>query len=225
MASITRQMKGETMMNLTVTELSLGGRRPPLGEPVWEMALLYPDQGGWSEEDYLSLDIGRLVEFDNGSLEFLPVPTIFHQRIFKYLLFLFDQFVVQQKLGEVVPAPFPVRTIKGKYREPDLVFMRPGRKRNPLGQPYGADLLLEIVSDSPDDRKRDLEKKRKEYAQAKVPEYWIVDPELQQILVLVLEGNTYREHGAFGPGTIATSVVLPGFSVNVDAVFAAGQEP
>src|SRR5262245_11893886 len=112
-------------MNLNATELSLGGRRPPLGEPVWEMALNYPYQGEWSEDDYLNLDIGLLVEFDNGCLEILPVPTIFHQRIFKYLLFLFDQFVVKHKLGEVVPAPFPVGTLRGKYREPDLVFIRP----------------------------------------------------------------------------------------------------
>src|SRR5688500_10919023 len=99
-------------MNLVATDLALGGRIPPLGEPVWEMALNYPYQGEWSEESYLTLDIGRLVEFDNGSLEFLPVPTILHQRIFKYLLFLLDQFVVQHKLGEVIPAPFPVGTLK-----------------------------------------------------------------------------------------------------------------
>src|SRR5688572_11961765 len=141
-------------MNLVATELSLGGRVPPVGEPVWEMALNYPWQGEWSEESYLTLDIGRLVEFDNGCLEFLPVPTLFHQLVFKYLLYQFDQFVVQHKLGIVVPAPFPVGTLKGKYREPDLVFIRPGRKRNRHGQPFGADLLLEIVSGSPEDRRR-----------------------------------------------------------------------
>lgn len=211
-------------MNLSVTELSLGGRRPPVGEPVWEMALNYPYQGEWSEDAYLNLDIGRLVEFDNGCLEILPAPTLLHQLIFKYLLFLFDHFVVQHKLGEVVPAPFPIGTLRGKYREPGLVFMRPERKRNHLGQPQGADLLLEIVSGSPADRERDLEKKRKEYAAAKVPEYWIVDPEMRQIIVLVLDGKKYREHGLFGRGTQATSIALPGFSVDVDAVFAAGED-
>jgi Uma2 family endonuclease len=211
-------------MNPVVDELSLGGRIPPVGEPIWEMALNYPSQGHWTEANYLALDIGRLVEFNNGCLEFLPVPTLLHQRILKYLLFLFDQFVVRHKLGEVVPAPFPVRTVEGRYREPDIVFMRPGRRRNHLGQPYGADLLLEIVSGSPDDRERDLEIKREEYAQAQVPEYWIVDPELQQIVVLVLDGNLYREHGVFGRDATATSVELLGFTVEVDAVFAAGEE-
>ncbi len=211
-------------MILTATEIHLGGRTPPIGEPVWEMALNYPYQGKWSEASYLALDIGRLVEFNNGCLEFLPVPTILHQRIFKYLLFLFDRFIVQHRLGEIVPAPFPVRTIEGSYREPDLVFMRPERRRNHLGQPYGADLVLEIVSASDADRKRDLEIKWKEYAEAGIPEYWTVDPDLHQIMVLVLDGTTYREHGIFGRSTHATSVALPGFSVEVDAVFAAGQE-
>jgi Uma2 family endonuclease len=215
----------EHAMNLSATELSLGGRRPPLGEPVWEMALNYPYQGDWSEEAYLRLDIGRLVEFDDGCLEILPVPTLFHQLVFKYLLYQFDQFVTHHGLGIVVPAPFPVGTLRRKYREPDLVFMRPERKRNHLGQPYGADLLLEIISGSPADRVRDLEEKRAEYAAAKVPEYWIVDPELKQIIVLVLDGKSYREHGAFGVGATATSVALSGFSVDVAAVFAAGEEP
>jgi hypothetical protein len=38
-----------------------------------------------------------------------------------------------------------------------------------------------------------------------------------------LDGKTYREHGVFAAGSQATSVLLPGFSVNVAAVFAAGQ--
>jgi hypothetical protein len=42
--------------------------------------------------------------------------------------------------------------------------------------------------------------------------------------VLVLDGSAYREHGVFGRGATATSVALPGFSVDVDAVFAAGEE-
>ena len=69
-----------------------------------------------------------------------------------------------------------------------------------------------------------LEEKRKEYAAARVPEYWIVDPELRQIIPLVLDGKAYRAHGVFGRGTKASGVALPGFSVDVEAVFAAGDE-
>ena len=91
------------------------------------------------------------------------------------------------------------------------------------GQPEGADLVVEVVSEGEENRERDLVKKREEYAKAGISEYWIVDPQEKQITVLVLEGQTYREHGVFKPGTVATSFLLAGFSASVDAVFAAGQ--
>jgi Uma2 family endonuclease len=116
-----------------------------------------------------------------------------------------------------------VQLWSGKYREPDIVFVRRERIRE-LGKPTnGADLAMEVVSGDADDRMRDLVTKRQEYAQAKITEYWIVDPEEQRVTVLVLDGDTYREHGIFRPGEIATSVLLPGFTVDVTAVFAAGQ--
>jgi Uma2 family endonuclease len=87
----------------------------------------------------------------------------------------------------------------------------------------GTDLAIEVVSS--EGRKRDLEIKRDEYAHAGIPEYWIVDPELQEIQVLVLENSEYRVHGAFGMGADASSIELPGFSVSVEAVFRSVEEP
>ncbi len=51
--------------------------------------------------------------------------------------------------------------------------------------------------------------------------HWIVDPENQKILVLVLVGEAYRVHGEFGAGEKATSSCLSGFDVSVAAVLAA----
>ena len=81
----------------------------------------------------------------------------------------------------------------------------------------GADLVVEVVS--PDKPERDLVDKRDEYAEAQIPEYWIVNPQNETITVLRLEGSGYVEHGVFGRSAIATSVVLEGFSIVVDAVF------
>jgi Uma2 family endonuclease len=78
--------------------------------------------------------------------------------------------------------------------------------------------VIEIIS--PDDRSRDTVRKRREYAQAGIPEYWLVDPEARTIIVLVLNDNHYVEHGIFGVGEQATSRLLPGFSVDVSALFA-----
>jgi len=60
--------------------------------------------------------------------------------------------------------------------------------------------------------------KPREYARARIPEYWIIDPEKKLIRVLTLQGQSYHVHGEFGPGSQATSVLWPGFAVSVDAV-------
>jgi Uma2 family endonuclease len=106
----------------------------------------------------------------------------------------------------------------GKFREPDIQFMRSEHAaRRRRSHWIGADLVVEVVS--PDDRRRDLETKRGEYAQAAIPEYWIVDPEAQRITVLTLAGAEYAVHGEFGAGDQATSPLLSGFAVDVAALF------
>lgn len=192
------------------------------GEPAWEIALLFPPQGQWTEEEYLALNTNRLVELSDGCLEVLPVPMPLHQLILKFLLYQLDSFVSAQGNGMVLFAPTPMRLGPGKYREPDVLYLRPERVPDVRRQPTGADLVMEIVSEGAENRARDLEIKRQEYAAAGIAEYWIVDPEQQRITVLALEGQTYREHGVFAPGARATSVLLPGFGVDVQAAFAAG---
>jgi Uma2 family endonuclease len=184
--------------------------------------LLFPVQGSWTEEDYLQLDASRLIEFSEGSIEVLPMPTKLHQRIVRFLFLLFDQFVRSKKLGEVLFSPLPVRLWPDKYREPDILYLRSGRGEY-RGRPEGADLVVEVVSEGEEHRRRDLEIKPPEYARAGIAEYWIVDPEKHQIVVLALEGDAYREHGVFGVEERATSFLLSGFDVSVRDVFAAGR--
>ena len=52
---------------------------------------------------------------------------------------------------------------------------------------------MEIVS--PDNPARDIHVKRADYAEARIPEYWIVNPLSETITVLALEGTAYTEHG------------------------------
>jgi Uma2 family endonuclease len=65
---------------------------------------------------------------------------------------------------------------------------------------------------------RDTVIKRADYAEAGIPEYWIVNPEDATITVLKVGDGAYVAHGVFGRGTMATSSLLQGFTVSVDAV-------
>ncbi len=188
-------------------------------EPTWEIAFLYPTQGNWTEEDYLALDTNWLVELSDGFLEVLPMPTPYHQLLVDRLHGLVQQHVESRDLGRAFFAPLPIRLWPRKFRDPDVIFIRKEKLADLRRQPEGADLVMEVVSEGEESRQRDLVTKREEYAKARIGEYWIVDPELKQITVLVLDGDAYRVHGAFGAGQIATSAILPGLAAPVDGVF------
>lgn len=186
----------------------------PFGEPAWDIARLFPAQGQWSEEDYLQVPGNALVEFSDGNVEVLPMPTVSHQRITAFFYRALLAFLSARPIGEALFAPVRVRLWPGKFREPDVVFML-AEHSDRITDPFwiGADLVIEVVSD--ENRRHDLETKRREYARAGIPEYWIVDPRDATITVLALEGDSYAVHGEFAPGNRATSRLLPGFSVAV----------
>lgn len=190
------------------------------GEPAWDVARLFPNQGAWSVEEYLELDTNHLVEFSHGHVEVLPMPTEPHQLIVAFLYRALLTFVTAHDLGRVLFAPFRIQLWAGKYREPDIVFML-AENDDRRGKQYweGADLVMEVISE--DGRYRDTVTKRREYAWAGIPEYWIVDPRDEKITVLTLAGDSYEVHGEFGRGAEATSTLLEGFSVSVEEVLSA----
>jgi Uma2 family endonuclease len=202
-------------------------KHPERGEPVWELAHLFPSQGTWTEKDYLALDTNLLIEYSQGFLEVLPTPTREHQRIVGFLYRLLFAFVESRNLaGEVLFAPLRVKLAPGEIREPDVIYIAleaesAAQNKYPEGRAVG--IAMEVVSGSPADRDRDLVRKRGDYALAGIPKYWIVDPEEGAIIVLRLEGTEYVEHGRFSSGETATSHLLPGFSVPVDDTWAAAQ--
>jgi Uma2 family endonuclease len=177
---------------------------------------LLPPQGDWSEEAYLWLtdDTNRLIEFVDGYIEVLPMPTDEHQSISSFLHLTFTAYL-QSSGGIARYAPLRIRIRARKFREPDLLVLRDAhdpRRQNRYW--LGADLVVEIVS--PDKPERDLVEKRADYATGGIPEYWIVDPRQQTITVLALHEGRYQEHGVFSRGTQATSALLAGFAVAVD---------
>jgi Uma2 family endonuclease len=80
------------------------------------------------------------------------------------------------------------------------------------------DLVVEVVS--PGSAVHDRHDKNVAYAQAGVPEYWIVDPFSHTVELLTLKDEKYRVTGVFQGKAVLPSMVLPGFNVAVEKFFA-----
>lgn len=203
--------------------MSISGAATGLSPQDWPNFLvnILPRQGSWSDEEYLVLteQTNRLVEFTDGFLEELPMPTERHQAMVEYL---FDEFraYIKPRGGKARFAPLRLQIRPGKYREPDILLvlsLSDPRRQDRFWR--GADLAIEVVS--PDKPERDLVEKPTDYAEGGVQEYWIVNPIDETISVLRLEGAIYLEAGIYRRGDTANSVLLPGFSLDVAAVFEA----
>src|SRR5262245_46791138 len=86
---------------------------------------LLPQQGQWSQETYLWLSeqTNRLLEFTDGYVEVVPMPTDAHQTILAYLYQVFFAFL-HAAGGKVLFAPLRLRIRERKFREPDILLMR-----------------------------------------------------------------------------------------------------
>lgn len=176
-------------------------------------------QGMWTEQQYLTLTdhTNHLLELTDGEIEVLAMPTDKHQVIVRFVFFALFSFI-QPRRGTALFAPLRLRIRAGSYREPDILLVldeHDPRRQNQFW--LGADLVVEVVS--PDKPERDLVTKRADYAEAGIPEYWIVNPLDDTITVLVLSDQHYAEHGIFTRGMQASSVLLDGFGVDVAMVF------
>jgi Uma2 family endonuclease len=189
------------------------------GEPAWELATLYPPQGSWSEREYLALtDSRKGIEFVSGCLEFLRMPTRTHQEILQLLWLLLTEFL-RPRGGAAWVSGIRVRTGRTRIRLPDVVAMLDRRDQRAAEEVFeGADLVVEVVSGDESDRHRDLVEKRAEYADARIPEYWIVDPLERRITVLALKAGGYVEHCVAEDGAIAASAILAGFQADVTKI-------
>jgi Uma2 family endonuclease len=197
------------------------------GEPAWEIATLYPPQGAWTVADYLGFtdSTNHLVEFVNGHVEVLEMPTTGHQLILSFLHLALSNFAAERKLGLAAFAALRLRLNETTFREPDILFV--SNERRELAQNrfwMGADLVMEIVSDDAASRNRDLVEKRADYAAAGIAAYWIVDPREKRITVLTLKGDAYAVHAEGTLGEQVASALLEGFVVDVTQTLAAAQE-
>jgi Uma2 family endonuclease len=105
-------------------------------------------------------------------------------------------------------------------RHPDFaVYKSPPPEEN-VWATWIPDLVIEIVS--PDSGHRDYVEKRQEYLLFGVREYWIVDADREEVLVLRRRGGRWIERVVRPPEVYATKV-LPGFEFDCAAVFQAAR--
>jgi Uma2 family endonuclease len=149
------------------------------------------------------------------------MPTEIHEAIVQFLFLALHQFVEKRKLGKVYFSGIRLRVRPRRMRLPDIIFLHKDHfsaRHNRVWD--AADLVMEVVSENPEDTVRDYREKLIDYADARVAEYWIIDPQQLQVVVHRLEGERYVIDNRYIPGEQAQSILLDGFSVDVGSLFA-----
>ena len=144
----------------------------------------YTDLLAWPEDDRWEL-------LDGVPYNMSPAPSRQHQEI---LAALYDQFHALLRNGpcRVYFAPFDVRLPKpgedgmtaSIVVQPDLTVICERAKLDKRGAVGSPTLVIEIIS--PYTAKKDRQRKMRIYAQAGIPEYWIVAPAEQTVEVYQL---------------------------------------
>ncbi|KAM3098032.1 Uma2 family endonuclease [Phormidesmis sp. 146-35] len=82
--------------------------------------------------------------------------------------------------------------------------------------------VLEVVSPGKTNRDRDYTRKRAQYAAVGIPEYVIVDPLDQRVVVLILENVTYRESGRYRNAEVVQFTAFPTLQLTAQQILSAG---
>ena len=103
--------------------------------------------------------------------------------------------------------------------QPDVVFFQAGRRH--VVQPDtvtrdAPDIAVEVLS--PSTAATDRGKKMQLFARYGVPEYWIVDPVIEQLEVWVLDNAAYRRAQVALADATVQSVLLPDLAFDAASV-------
>lgn len=170
-------------------------------------------------EDYLKTSDDERWELLDGELLMVPGPNTAHQTVTGNLFIRLSIFVKERGLGRVFVAPFDVILSLHNVVQPDVLFVADNQRSiltdaNVKGAPA---LVIEVMS--PSTSARDHAVKRNIYARNGVGEYWLADPDTKTVSVMVLEGDEFREVGAYGLGDVLISPAMPGLDLDVQDIF------
>ena len=150
------------------------------------------------------------------------MPDFVHETVVKLLLVILHSWIHPR--GGVVfgsEAKYQVRATRG--RKADLSVFMPGR---PMPPRRGAsrvppDIVIEVISPTPRDARRDRVEKPDDYAEFGVRFYWIVDPEERTLEVFELSSDArYVRAFAAGEGQLTGIPGCEGLTLDLDALWA-----
>jgi Uma2 family endonuclease len=163
----------------------------------------------------------KLAEWVNGEGILLPPPSLRHQDVIAFLCDLLRWFVRTNDLGRVYFAPTQMR-LKNSGREPDILFVAK-EHQDRFRELYidgPADLVVEVIS--PAGRSRDRVEKFREYQEAGVREYWLIDPVREEAEFYSLGEDGVYQRLPIDADSMMHSHVLVGFWFRVEWLW---QEP
>jgi Uma2 family endonuclease len=162
-------------------------------------------------EDYLSysneMDMEGRYGLIDGELVELPPESELNNWIGRTLFLIFaTSGIISPRLVVILGCEVQVPILQPKdpaNRFPDLVVLRQEhlqltqrRLTITLDMPPPR-LIAEVVSPGKTNRDRDYIHKRSQYAAIGAPEYWLLDPVTQTVMVLTIDGEDYQEVGIF----------------------------
>jgi len=178
----------------------------------------------WTTADLekLPYDEWNRYEIIDGELLVTRAPHFKHQKVITNLIFLIATWSKRTGLGEIVTTPGVIYTDSDNVI-PDLAWVRSDRLNDLLddsGHFQGSpDLIIEILSNSKEDKRRDRDLKLKLYSREQVKEYWIMDWRQQQIEIYCYGENSLVFNRTLKQNEQLTSAILPDFSCLLSQVF------
>ncbi len=187
-------------------------------EPDSSFTYTYADYLQWKFEERLELFRGKIFK--------LSAPNTRHQDISRNILVPIALFL-KKKPCKVFAAPFDVRLpVKNRKKDnevttvvqPDICVICDETKLDSRGCCGAPDLVVEILS--PGNSKKEIRLKHELYEEAGVKEYWIVNPEEENIVVFVLNeaGKFFGIDMYAGDDTIR-SLAITGLTINLSEIF------
>ena len=172
--------------------------------------------GGMSYEEFLEwADEDTSAEWVNGEVVMNSPVNARNEDIEAFLVDLMKAYATVHSLGKVLSSRFQMK-LPASGREPDLLFIE-AQHLDRLKDTYlegPADLVVEIIS--PESAGRDRGDKFYEYRAAGIPEYWLIDPQLEQAEFYQLDAQGRYQLVPSDAHGIYRSRVLPGFWLRVD---------